>query len=136
MKALEKALLSLPNNKTPGADGLPKEFYKAYWPFIGPLFLIMAQEFENGYLPNSMSQAITMLIFKKGNPQDIANYRPISLLGTDYKIIAILLSQRLSNALPTMIHHDQSGFVKGRSIQDTLFSVLDTLDFCNLTSKS
>ena len=135
LKALGKALHSLPNNKTPGADGLPKEFYKAYWPLIGPLFLIMAKEFEKGLLPNSMTQAITVLIFKKGNHQNIANYRPISLLGTDYKILAKLLSQRLTHALPLIIHDDQSGFVKGRSIQDSLFTALDTLDFCNATSK-
>ena len=45
LKDLGKALYSLPNNKTPGADGLPKEFYITYWPLIGPLFLLMAQEF-------------------------------------------------------------------------------------------
>ena len=42
MKAIEKARLSLPSNKTPGAHGLPQEFYKTYRPFIGRLFLIMA----------------------------------------------------------------------------------------------
>ena len=125
MKDLESALTSLPDNKIPGADGLPKKFSKAYWHLIGPLFL-----------PPSMSQAITVLIFKKANPQDLANYRPIFLLVTDYKIIAKLLLQRLITASPHLIHDDQSGFEKGCSIHDTLFNVLDTLDICNSSQKA
>ena len=95
----------------------------------------MTREFEHGSLPVLMVEAITVLIFKKGNPQDISNYRPISLLGTDYKILAKTLSQRLTHALPSIIHHDQSGFVKGRSIHDSLFNVLDTLEYCNTEGK-
>ena len=126
-----KALASLPSNSTPGLDGLPKEFFSYYWHCIGPLFSIMLHEFVTGVVPPSLLRVATVLIFKKGDKSQIENYRPISLLGTDYKIIAKLLSTRLSTALPSIIHPDQTGFVRGRSIHDTLSYILDTADHCH-----
>ena len=77
LDSLTKALSSLPDNKTPGIDGLPKELYKEYWDVIGPLFLIMTQEFIRGYTPPSLLKAATVLICKKGDSELIDNYRPI-----------------------------------------------------------
>ena len=129
-KLLLRALLSLPNNKTPGMDGLPKEFYVRYWSFISPLFLRMVLQFLGGRVPSSLLQAATVLIFKKGDRTNVENYRPISLLGTDYKVIAKVLSMRLSPLLSSFIHSDQTGFVKGRCIHDSVSSIFDLTYFC------
>ena len=136
LDSLTKALFSLPDHKTLGIDGLPKELYKEYWDAIGPLFLIMTQEFIQGYTPPSLLKAATVLIFKKGDPQLIENYRPISLLGTDYKIIAKALSSRLSLALAPIINKDQTGFVRNRCIHDTITEILDTADHCRYAHQS
>ena len=129
------ALISLPSNSVPGMDGLPKEFYTAYWVHLAPLFLRMAEEFLQGIVPPSLLGAASVLIHKKGNKDDISNYRPISLLGTDYKILAKALSKRIVRYLPQLIHFDQSGFVRNRDISDTIYSILDTVDFCNAFNK-
>ena len=59
------------------------------------------------------------------------NYRPISLLNTDYKIIAKIIANRLKKVLPTIIHEDQSFGIKGRSIQDNIILMKSLIDFIN-----
>jgi exonuclease III len=130
------ALKSLPSNKTPGLDGLPKEFYVHFWDSLADSLLDFANAtLYGGDIPPSLLRAVTVLIFKKGDPALIENYRPISLLGTDYKIIAKALAMRLSPLLSSLVHTDQSGFVPGRDIRNTVLDILDTFDHCNLTSK-
>jgi len=57
-------------------------------------------------------------IYKKGEKSEIANYRPITVLNTDYKIMTRTLTTRLANIAPKIIHKDQAGFMKGRRIED------------------
>ena len=84
------------NNKAPGCDGLSPEFYKYFWPDIKTLLIDSLNEgYYRGELSESQKQSILTLIFKKGDRKLLDNWRPISLLNTDYKIIARVLSQRL-----------------------------------------
>ena len=63
-------------------DGLPVEFYVCYWSHIEQLLIQMTEDFSKGITPPSQLKAATILIYKKGNPEKVENYRPISLLGT------------------------------------------------------
>ena len=60
------------------------------------------------------------LIFKKGDRQLIKNYRPISITNIDYKIIAKILANRLHTVLPDLISHDQTAYIKGRTISQNI----------------
>uniref|UniRef100_A0A3B3HJQ5 Reverse transcriptase domain-containing protein n=1 Tax=Oryzias latipes TaxID=8090 RepID=A0A3B3HJQ5_ORYLA len=89
-----------------------------------------ADSFCKGTLPNSLNQAsITLLPKKDKNLLECGSYRPISLLNTDYKILAKVLACRLETVLPSLVSNDQSGFVKDRrsffSIR-RLFNILYT----------
>ena len=53
------------------------------------------------------------LIYKKGERENIANYRPISLINTDYKILAFIMSKRMQKVLCSVIDDDQTGYIKG-----------------------
>lgn len=57
-------------------------------------------------------------IYKKKDKSDISNYRPITVLNTDYKVMTKILTERTSRVAHTLIHPDQAGFIKGRSIFD------------------
>lgn len=70
---------------------------------------------KSGSLPTTLNQAcITLLAKKNKDPLDCRSYRPISLLNTDYKILAKILARRLEEILPSIISPDQTGFVKQR----------------------
>ena len=67
------------------------------------------------------------LIFKKGDRQLIKKYRPISITNIDYKIIAKILANRLHTVLPDLISHDQTAYIKGRTISQTIRLVQDII---------
>ena len=69
------------------------------------------------------------LIPKKGKDlTNIQNWRPISLLNTDYKRLTHILSNRLQEVLPTVISLDQSGYLKNRNISSNIRSIFDVID--------
>ena len=85
-----KALNTMPPNKTPGSDGLTKEFYLAFFDLLGPRLLkCLNYAFSKGVLSASQRQAVITLIEKKGRDKRlIKNWRPISLLNVDAKVIS------------------------------------------------
>ena len=85
----------MPNDKTPGSDGLSVNFYKAFWHELkDDLCQVFNQCFENGELCPSMRRGIITLLPKQGKDNlYLKNWRPISLLNTDYKILAKVLAQ-------------------------------------------
>jgi hypothetical protein len=127
---LKEALKKLPSRKCPGIDGLPTEYYKMFWPQLSSHFLDLVQDcFTNGSLPLTMRTSVITLIYKKGARTSIKNYRPISLLCSDYKIIATVLAERMRKVCSSIIHKDQTGFVPNRYIGENIVSFLDTQEY-------
>lgn len=95
-------LKSFQNNKTPGNDGIPIEFYWKFWQLISESFTKCANKcFEKGEMSRSQEQAIFILIEKK--PKDrsfLENWRPISLVNVDAKITSKVIATRIKNVLP------------------------------------
>ena len=75
---------------------------------------IFNESFDNEKLSDSKNQGIMTLLHKKGDPQLIKNYRPISLLNTDSKILMHVLANRMHTVLHKIISGDQNGYVKKR----------------------
>ncbi|CAM2106491.1 unnamed protein product [Caretta caretta] len=124
-----EALRRMPTNKSPGMDGLTVEFYRAFWDIFGPdLVTVWTESLQSGVLPLSCRRAVLALLPKKGDLRYLRNWRPISLLSTDYKIVAKAISLRLGSMMADMIHSDQTYTVLGRSIFDNLFLVRDLLE--------
>ena len=129
---LFEALINMKNGKSPGSDGLPAEFYKHFWYLIGDTFCNIVNRtlhYENE-LSSTQRLSIIKIFHKNGKEKtDLGNYRPISLLNTDYKIIAKTLANRLKKVLPYIIHNDQSFGIKGRNIQDNILLIKSLLDY-------
>ena len=118
LKELHETLISYSKNKSPGIDGLTAELYLSFWDLVGPLLLDVYNEaFQEGILPENMRVGLITLLEKKDkNRLLIENWRPITLLGVDYRLLSKCLGGRLKRVLPKLIHPDQNGFVPGGSI--------------------
>ncbi|CAM2097401.1 unnamed protein product [Caretta caretta] len=124
-----EALCHMPTNKSPSMDGLTVEFYRAFWDILGPdLATVWAESFQGRVLPLSCRRAVFSLLPKRGDLRDLRNWRPVSLLSTDYKIVAKAISLRLGSVMADVIHPDHTYTVPGRSIFDNLFLVRDLLE--------
>ena len=98
------ALKDFNNNKTPGTDCLPAEFYRFFWPDICH-DLLASYNFasQHGMLSISQRRGIISLIPKKSKDKTILeNLRPISLLNVDYKILTKVIAKRIEKVLPTL----------------------------------
>jgi len=123
------ALLTFADNKTPGNDGLPAEFYKRFWPLLETqLTQCLNHSFEYGRLSSSQSQAVITLIQKKDRDKRfVKNRRPISLMNVDAKIGSKSIARRICKVLPNIIHLDQCAYVEDRLISDALRTIDDVM---------
>lgn len=129
---LSQAVKNMSNFKTPGPDGLCTELYKCFWSKLKiPLWDAMRESWKFGFDKQMLRSLITLIGKKDRDPLDIDNWRPISLLNVDYKIIAKTIANRLKKILPFIIDIDQKGFVPGRYIGENIMDLLGTIDYCD-----
>ncbi|KEP46473.1 reverse transcriptase, partial [Rhizoctonia solani 123E] len=121
------------NNKAPGEDGLSYEFYKHWlkqWednekenkikiPDISKILYEVYKDIETtGEAHFSFTIGRMYLLYKKGSKTKIENYRPLTLLNTDYKILTKVIAAKLGEVAGKILHENQAGFVPKRSIYD------------------
>ena len=127
------ALKNMPNNKSPGSDGFTAEFFKFFWTDIREhLFRAVAYCYENKILGISQRHGIISLLPKKNkSPLFLKNWRPLSLLNVDYKILAKVIATRIKTCLSSIIHSDQNAYVKGRYIGENIVKMLTLIELLN-----
>ena len=128
----KSALQGMTNNKSPGPDGLTVEFYKTHFNVLGDAIVSMLNEVvSENEMATSQKEALISCIFKKGDKCDISNWRPISLLNTDYKILTKIIANRLKPVLATIISEDQTACVPHRTIYYNLAYTRDIIQIAN-----
>ncbi|PNH03795.1 LINE-1 reverse transcriptase [Tetrabaena socialis] len=119
-----KALKATPRGKAPGWDGVPAELYKAFSRQLSTLLAALYTAIgTTGGMPPCFTDGIITVQFKKGDPTLPGNYRPITLLNTDYRILAKTLATRLGPALHAAIAAEQTAFLPGRLIGTNIFAL-------------
>ena len=77
-----------------------------------------------------MREATIILLHKKGDHDDLANWRPISPLNIDYKILSKLINNRIKPRLPKLVHRDQKGFITERKLEDAVLKTTHLINYC------
>ena len=120
----------------PGEDGLTRQFFLEFWDIVRiPLLQGFQTFFSTGSLPVSLCSGIISLIPKGGDHSDLRQWRPITLLSTVYKVLARMISARLTPLLPDLIHGSQTGFIQDRCILDNIFTFYEAVEWAKATSQ-
>ena len=122
---LTTAIKSSPFKSSAGIDGVPYEIYKNAHPeFVKHLIFLLNEFYKNPQsMPDWIGTSTITLLYKKGDQSDPANYRPISLLPTLWKLLSGVLTNRINKYLREIIGSDQVGFVKTRNIEVALHTI-------------
>ena len=131
LEELKNAVLQMSKGKSPGLDGIPVEFYQEYWEIVKDLYFDFICAIKRNGIPGGKNMNILKLIYKnKGEIYLLENYRPISLINVDIKILCKALANRLKIVLPDIIHASQTA-VFGRQIDQTVHMIRDLIDIAN-----
>ena len=128
---ITKALKPMANDKSPGLDGFTTNFYKFFWPDIKQLvYQSFCCALREGILSNSQRIGVISLIPKKDKDlRHIKSWRPVTLLPTDYKILAKTLALRLQSVISKLISQDQVGYIKGRYLGNNVRMIEDMITY-------
>ena len=116
-------------NKTPGNDALTVEFYETFWPLISKF---MVDSFNAAYSDQCMSvsqnQGVIKVIPKPNKDKLIlSNWRPITLINVDAKILSKCLAKKIYKVIGNLINSQQTAFVNGRYIGEGIRLISDLM---------
>nr|GEV07230.1 RNA-directed DNA polymerase, eukaryota [Tanacetum cinerariifolium] len=123
-------------NKSPCPDGYSFEFFRKYWNLVGSdLCDIVEYFFDTGSFPNGCNSSFVALISKITEAKFVNDFRPISLIGSVYKVVTKVLANRLALVISDLISDTQSAFVANRQILDGPFILNELLHWCKRKKK-
>ena len=132
MVELETALKKMRLKGAPGGDDIPPSFLKALGPLAKVELLgIFNQSFSEGYTPQAWRYATIIPLLKSGKPPgSLASFRPVSLTSCVVKTLERMISARLYQLAESrgMFSHLQAGFRKGRSCEDQILKVVQSIE--------
>lgn len=129
---IDTIIKEMTNDKSPGPDGFNGIFLKKCWHIIKEDFYQLCQSFHEGSLElQSINSAFITLIPKTNSSVTTNDYRPISLLNSVLKLLTKLMANGLQKVIIPLIHMNQYGFIKTRSIQDCLAWAYEYLHQCH-----
>lgn len=126
---VRNAIYQMKEGKAPGKDGLTIEAIKAggyvLWKALAQRF---SRYLEMQKIPKSWKESETILLHKKGEYEDLKNYRPICLLSHVYKLFTKVITNRLQNSLDEQQPREQAGFRRKYSTIDHIFTLTQLLE--------
>lgn len=120
------AIRSMRASSAPGPDGFTAAFYQVDPDTFGAILReVFRYQLRRGELLPHQRHSSVILLFKKGDRAEPGNYRPITLMPVEVKILSRVLTNRLRPFMDSLVHPDQKGFIPGRSIHEQVILVRD-----------
>ncbi|GJV21924.1 RNA-directed DNA polymerase, eukaryota [Tanacetum coccineum] len=133
---VKKAVWDCGSDKSPGPDGFSFGFYRKFWTCIeNDVFAAVNYFFTFGDIPKGCNACFIALIPKVHDANLVKDFRPISLIGSIYKIIAKILANRLVGVLGDIVNEVQSAFISDRQILDGPFILNEVIQWCKSKKK-
>ena len=126
---IAKIKMKMKKNKTAGIDGIPAEFWQKFAFLDEWLETVFEAAMQQKKMSHSMRIAVVKVIFKKKDRKKFENYRPLSMLCTDYKLLAKILTERMKGVLTSVIEKDQQGFIFNGDITGNLILVKEVIEY-------
>jgi hypothetical protein len=118
-KEIAGALFQMGPWKAPEPDGFPVRFYQRHWEVMNVDVVAATRRFfQDGIMSDGINGTAIMLIPKSNEPEELKDFRPISLCNVIYKLISKCIVNRLRGILDDLIYPEQSAFVPTRRITD------------------
>jgi hypothetical protein len=133
---IDNVVRSMEGSKCPGPDGFNFSFIKEFWWLMKDDFRILFDQFHaNESIPQCLMAYFLTLVPKTKSPQGLGDFRPISLLGCIYKLLAKVLAARLASVIGSLIPNTQKVFLKGRQLVEGVVVVNEVIDFAKKSGK-
>ncbi|KAE8821932.1 hypothetical protein PTNB85_10532 [Pyrenophora teres f. teres] len=135
-----REIVSGGSGTSPGTDGFPYEVYKAitrrekvddeyqYSEICHILASVFNDVARRENLPNEFLDGVLSILHKKGDPALLSNYRPLTVMNTDYRLYTAILAKRMTSAFKNIIGEYQMAFMPGRLIDDNIRLVQGLID--------
>ena len=129
LEEVKLAVWDCDSYKSPGPDSVSFGFVKEFWSLLkDDLLRFMVEFHRNGKLTKGINSTFIALISKVNSLQRLNDFRPISLAGSLYKILAKVLANRLRSVIGSVVSEGQSAFVKGKQILDGILFANEAID--------
>ena len=124
-----KVLQEMEGDKAPGPDGFTMAFFQKCWSVVEIDVMAFFDHFHRSTeFERSLNASFLSLIPKKNNALNIKDFRPISLVGSVYKLLSKVLANRLRRVMDNLISESQNSFVGGKQILDSVLFANECLD--------
>jgi hypothetical protein len=136
LEEITEVVRSCDGTKSPGPDGFSFAFINEFWELMRIDIRILFDQFHaNACLPKCLLSYFLTLIPKISSPQALGDFRPISLIGCIYKLVAKVLVARLAKVVGELVPNNQTTFIKGRQLVESVVVVNEVIDYAKRAGK-